>query len=85
MNKYLILIAFVFIFSSCARSCTSFNHSFQTGPRSYEVIMYSGGDTVFYDKFRAIVNNSNGSDGIFYFKNDTLIEVSGDYILKSIK
>ena len=47
--------------------------------------MYSGGDTVFYDKFNGIINNSEGSDGVCYYKGDTLVEVSGDYIIKSTK
>ena len=47
--------------------------------------MYSGGDTVFYDRFNGIINNSEGSDGVYYYKGDTLIEVSGDYIIKSTK
>jgi hypothetical protein len=49
------------------------------------VVMYSGGDTVFHDKVKTIINSENGSDGIYYYKGDTLIEVSGDYVLKSIK
>ena len=46
--------------------------------------MYSGGDTVFADEFTGIINQEEGSDGIFYIKNDTLIELSGDYVLKSV-
>jgi len=69
----------------CQRQCTSFNREWQTSNREYEVIMYSGGDTVFYDKFKGIINNSEHSDGCYYYKGDTLIEVSGDYIIKSDK
>ena len=57
----------------------------QTTVRNYEVIMYSGGDTVFIDKFRGIINSEENSDGCYYYKGDTLIEVSGDYIIKSEK
>lgn len=70
---------------SCQRACTSINKSLQTSSRDYEVIMYSGGDTVFHDKFKGIMNDSEGSDGVYYYKGDTLIEVSGDYIVKSDK
>ena len=45
--------------------------------------MFSGGDTVFVDKFKGIVNNSENSDGIYYYKNGVLIEISGDYIVTS--
>ena len=69
--------------SSCQRGCSKISRSIQTSERDYEVVMFSGGDTVFVDKFRGIVNNSEASDGIYYYKNDELIEVSGDYVLKS--
>lgn len=59
--------------------------SFQTSSRNYEVVMYSGGDTVFYDRFNGIINNSENSDGCYYYRGDSLIEISGDYIIKSIK
>lgn len=45
--------------------------------------MFSGGDTVFTDTFKGIVNNSESSDGVYYYKGETLIEVSGDYVIKS--
>lgn len=71
--------------TSCARGCQALDRDLQTGPRNNTIIMYSGGDTVFYDNFRGIINNSEGSDGIYYYKGDTLIEVSGDYVHKSTK
>lgn len=83
MRKLLIIALGVFTLSSCQRSCTKLNRSIQTSERNYEIVMYSGGDTVFYDDFKGIINNSDGSDGIYYYKGDTLIEVSGDYIIKS--
>lgn len=69
--------------SSCQRGCTRMERSFQTSERDYEVVMFSGGDTVFVDKFRGIINNSEHSDGIYYYKNDELVEVSGDYVIHS--
>lgn len=62
------------------------NRSFQTSERNYTIVMFSGGDTVFvdkFDKFRGIVNYSGHSDGVYYYKNDGLIEVSGDYVITS--
>jgi len=81
-----ILIAFFLIsLCSCQRACTSMEKDYQTGSRSYEVIMYSGGDTVFYDHFKGMINDAENSDGCYYYKGDTLIEISGDYIIKSNK
>jgi hypothetical protein len=47
--------------------------------------MFSGGDTVFHDTFTGILNSEENSDGVYYYKSDTLVEVSGDYTIKSIK
>ena len=68
---------------SCQRSCEKFNRDVQISERDYTVVMFSGGDTVFVDNFTGIINNSEHSDGIYYYKNNELIEVSGDYVIKS--
>lgn len=83
--KILLYLTVVIVLSSCERGCAKFNKSVQTGARNYEIIMYSGGDTVYYDNFIGILNAESGSDGCYYYKGDTLIEVSGDYIIKSTK
>lgn len=85
MKKLIIYSAMFISLTSCARSCGKLNRSFQTSARNNEVVMYSGGDTVFYDKFNGIINNAENSDGAYYYKGDTLIELSGDYIIKSTK
>ncbi len=77
------MILAVGLLSSCQRGCQRMERGFQTTERNYEVEMYSGGEVVFRDSFRGIVNESKESDGVFYFKGDSLIEVSGDYIIKS--
>lgn len=85
-TKQIALIALLFTLSSCTeRGCQSMRRSFQYSERDYEVIMFSGGDTVFVDRFHGIINGEEGTDGVFYIKNDTLIEVSGDYVIKSVK
>jgi hypothetical protein len=71
--------------ASCQRGCSSLNKEFQVSERDYEIIMFSGGDTVFHDSFTGILNNSEGSDGIYYYKDGKLIEVSGDYVVNSAK
>lgn len=81
---YLISAILLLCFTSCQRSCNSFNRDIQVTNRSYEVFMYSGGKVVFHDKFKGIVNYPDKSDGAYYYKEDTLIEVSGDYIIKSV-
>lgn len=85
MKKLIIYSAMFLMLTSCARSCGKLSREFQTSARNNEVVMYSGGDTVFYDKFNGIINNAEGSDGVYYYKGDTLVEVSGDYIIKSTK
>lgn len=81
-NKILIVIVSL-ILTSCQRGCTRIERNFQTSERDYSIIMFSGGDTVYIDNFRGIVNNSENSDGIYYYKNNELIEISGDYIVRS--
>ena len=83
MKKAILIIGTALVMSSCQRACTRIDKSIQVSERNYEVVMFSGGDTVFTDKFRGIINNSEHSDGIYYYKNDELIEVSGDYVIKS--
>jgi hypothetical protein len=84
VHKLAIILICVSL-TSCERGCASWEKHNQTSPRQYDVTMYSGGDVVFHDSVYTIVNSEDGSDGIYYFKGDTLIEVSGDYILKSTK
>jgi len=82
------ILAYAFIamsLCSCQRSCQKMNKQWQTTAREYEVVVFSGGDTVFHDKFKGIINDSEGSDGMYYYKSDTLVEISGDYIIKSDK
>ena len=79
----LFAIVSILLLSSCQRACTRFNKKIQTAERNYQITMYSGGKVVFQDRFRGIINDSEGSDGMYYYKGDTLVEVSRDYIIKS--
>lgn len=84
MNKVAAII-FLFAFASCTqRGCQRFKKKTQYTDREYSVTMFSGGDTIFHDKFKGIINGEEGTDGFYYFKNDTLIEISGDYIIRSV-
>lgn len=79
------MVLLVLTLTSCQRTCASFEKTYQTTERSYEIVVYSGGDTVFRDKVRTIINSEENSDGIYYKKGDTLVEISGDYVVKSTK
>lgn len=84
MKKPILLAGLVLLLSSCQRGCTSLERDFQTSERNYEIVVFSGGDTVFVDKFKGIVNNSEHSDGIYYYNsNNELVEISGDYVIHS--
>lgn len=85
MRKNIALFILLAGLCGCQRQCARFNRNVQSSPRHYQVVMFSGGDTVFNDNFYGIINDAQGSDGCFYFKGDTLIEISGDYIIKSDK
>lgn len=84
MKKTLLAVSTIVLLSSCQRGCARWNKRNQFTERNYEVIMFSGGDTVFVDHFKGIVNNNEKSDGVYYYNtNGDLIEISGDYIIKS--
>jgi len=81
--KKLSIFILVSMLCGCQRQCQRMDKHWQSTARTYRVVMFSGGDTVFYDNFRGIINSEEGSDGCYYYKGDTLVEISGDYIIKS--
>lgn len=84
-TRKLPLFVFVsFLFASCAKNVQSCNRK-TTGRRDYTIVVYSGGDTVFVDTLKNKILNEEAGNGMFYYKGDTLIEISGDYIIKSTK
>lgn len=86
MKRFLKIAAaglFILTATGCQREWLSIKKGVQTSERNYEIYVYSGGQIVFEDKFTGILNDSNGSDGIYYYKDGKLIEISGDYIVKS--
>jgi hypothetical protein len=85
MKKQTLLFIGLLCLTSCTqRGCQSFQKDTQFSERHYEITLYSGGQPVFKDRFKGIVNGEKGTDGFYYFKGDTLIEVSGEYIIKSL-
>lgn len=83
MKKITLIAALSVLLTGCQRSCMKMERNLQTTTRNYEVTLFSGGDTVFTDHFKGIINNSESSDGIYYYKDNVLIEVSGDYVVYS--
>jgi len=84
MKRFIAILLLALLTSSCQRSCSRFDRQFQSSSRNYTIEVYSGGERVFMDSVNGIINDSEGSDGIYYTdKEGYLIEISGDYILKS--
>jgi hypothetical protein len=83
INLLLLLLGLVMI-TSCQRGCQSLERDFQITERWYSVTVYSGGDTVFHDTFNGIINQKEHSDGVYYIKNGQMVEISGDYVIKSL-
>lgn len=86
MKKVFAFVFLAIIFCSCTeRMKQDMGREWQFSDRNYTITVFSGGKTVFTDSIHGIVNQEEGSDGLFYFKGDTLIEISGEYVVKSLK
>lgn len=85
MKKLLLVSAAISLASCTQRGCQSLEREMQYTERKYNVTMYSGGDPVYTDSFKGYINQEDKGDGVYYYKGDTLVEVSGDYVIKSIK
>ena len=81
--KKLIIIALLFMTGCTQRSCAKLQKRWQTSEREYHIRQYSGGKCVGEYKFHGILNDAEGSDGYYFFKGDSLVEVSGDLTIKS--
>lgn len=85
MKKTISILLLVILCGCTQRGCQKMEKQFQFSERNYHITQYSGGKIVGDYKFYGILNDSEGSDGYFFFKQDTLIEVSGDLTIKSWK
>jgi len=84
MKKNSLIILALFTLCGCQRSCMKFEKSMdKNSERDYNLVVFNGGDTVFVDNFKGVVNESKEDNSIYYFKDGELIEISGDYILRS--
>jgi hypothetical protein len=81
--KKLFLIILIFMTGCTTRNCQRWSKDHQYSDRYYHIKQYSGGQCVNEYTFKGILNDSEGSDGYYFFKNDTLVEVSGDLTIKS--
>jgi len=80
----LLIIAAISL-TSCQKWWESIKKDVQTTDRNYEIEQYSGGKLIATYKFTGTLNDSEGSDGVYFYKGDTLIELSGNMIIKSTK
>ena len=81
--KKLIFISLLLMTSCTPRGYQRASRTFQFSERNYHIKQYSGGKCVGEYKFHGILNNEEHSDGYFFFRADTLVEVSGDLTIKS--
>jgi hypothetical protein len=56
-----------------------------SGSRNYHIEQYSGGRLIQVYDFHGALNDSENSDGYYFFQKDTLVEISGDIVIKSWK
>lgn len=83
MKKVILFIALAVSLSSCQRGCTAARRNWQSSSRSYHIEQYSGGKLIKQFDFSGILNNQEHSDGYYWYKGDTLFEVSGDIFVYS--
>lgn len=84
MKRIVLLVLMSLMMAGCARTCNNFSRKF-SGVQNYHIRQYSGGVLIGEYRFKGVLDNQNNSDGFFFFKGDTLIELSGDLIIESHK
>jgi hypothetical protein len=85
MKSKLLFIAAMLLLSSCQRFAERFKKGFQTTDRNYIIEQFSGGKLIKTYSFKGTLNDSEGSDGFYFYNGDTLVELSGELIIKSTK
>jgi hypothetical protein len=82
---YLIVPLIALSIGCTSRDWQSIDRSLCKQKGHYIITKYSGGQTVFTDTFYGTINQESGTDGIYYIKGDTLVEIAGDYVIKQTK
>jgi len=85
MKSKLLFIVAILLLSSCQRFAERFKKGFQTTDRNYIIEQFSGGKLIKTYSFKGTLNDSEGSDGFYFYNGDTLVELSGELIIKSTK
>ena len=88
MKRIFFLLTAIIILMSivgCARGCGMIDREFQMTDKVTIVQQYSGGKLVNRWQFTGMVNSSSSSDGYYFTISDTLIEVSGDVVIKILQ
>lgn len=84
--KIIFVLLLMLSLTACQKSCQQWNKSFQTTERYYHIDQYSGGILINTFEFKGILNDSEHSDGYyFYDEKNRLVEVSGDLFIISTK
>ena len=85
LRRFLIIMCTVFFLTSCARTCQKLERStIDNHEHQMRVSLYSGGQVVKTWEFKGIINNSENSDGYFFYYNNKLVEVSGDVVIEHL-
>lgn len=88
MKTRILLVSLAILalsFSSCQKDIEAWKKKFQTTDRNYTIKQYSGGVLIGTYTFRGTLNDSEGSDGYYFYDGNALIEISGDIIITSTK
>ena len=71
--------------TSCQKSFERIRKNTQTSNRDYVIDQYSGGVLIGHYEFRGMLNDSDGSDGYYFYEGKELVELSGDLVIISTK
>ena len=83
---FILLVSILMVsFTSCQKTFERIRKGVQTSDRHYTIEQYSGGKLIKTYDFKGILNDSENSDGYYFYNGDTLVEISGDLIIKSVK
>jgi hypothetical protein len=84
--KIIIGLIILIGLSSCQKGCQRLSKNWQTTERFYHIEQYSGGELIKTYEFQGILNDSENSDGYYFYDvKNRLVEISGDLFIISTK